>query len=743
MTMTTIGAFTIPIAALSLVGGLSESWLSFVCLLLIAAGVYLAWRSLGWNKFLVWLEFAYFVRFQLTGAALIALILPAGYFLVPSIFIGLFDAQSPLSFGFVVYAALQLAFTIMITYRLTRVYGPERFERMGELPPMRLPTWKNTGLFALLAAPPVAVLSYDTAILWWEKLAGIAAAFLLSLGVLWLTARLHVYIEGEGGQTARYLYPPFGFMKYIPSSGRSEPGKLVDRALRSAVPAQLRPGILKGSGNELTLRSGHQLAATALAIQLAMYLILGFATSPSVPDREPAAMFYVLFLLALLTWFFSGLAFFFDIIRLPVLTACLAASLLFGFIKTDHVFDLQKPTVSAVPLPPGKVVEVWEHRRANDDGKAPMAIVATAGGGIRAAAWTAEALTRLTESCRVMPGGHSFASSLVLVSAVSGGSVGAMYVIGAYDQGNPPADLSEIRTAASQSSLSAVGWGLLYPDLVRIIPGVGSVVTPALGESVDRGWALEREWVNHWPGHSWKSRPTVREWSEDVQSGIRPAVIFNATASETGQRFLAGSTLLPPDPEQSADYRPFIEFPEHFEAFDLPVSTAVRLSATFPWVSPMPRSSAGDAQYRVHVGDGGYYDNSGVLSAVEWLVSAQGSIKEHPVYLVMIDATPAFPPQGASWTWQRQLFAPAGSLLSVRTSSQFMRGQLELKLAADLLTKSGLEITPIYLRYPPETSSPLSWHLTPSQMSRIGQEWKDLKGDKVKLLQDLHCGAAE
>ena len=92
------------------------------------------------------------------------------------------------------------------------------------------------------------------------------------------------------------------------------------------------------------------------------------------------------------------------------------------------------------------------------------------------------------------PDGSRFTSSLLLVSAVSGGSEGAMYFVGSYAQDGrvPLATLADIRQNAYHSSLSSVGWGLLYPDLLRIVPVLGSVATPLFGNSVDRGGRWRR-----------------------------------------------------------------------------------------------------------------------------------------------------------------------------------------------------------------------------------------------------------
>src|SRR5262249_40820698 len=255
-------------------------------------------------------------------------------------------------------------------------------------------------------------------------------------------------------------------------------------------------------------------------------------------------------------------------------------------------------------------IAAWENLQGRD---APLVVVATAGGGIRAAAWTARVLTGLAGTC------ERFASSLVLVSSVSGGSVGSMFVVGSYDAARrrPAARLESIRASAENTSLSAVGWGLVYPDLIRTLPlvGLGLRLFSRAPQTIDRGWALEREWVSHWIDHDTTAPPTLGQWSDDVAAGKRPAVIFNATASESGQRLLMASTLV----GRRAGADAFtIQFADAFDRFDIGVPTAARMSATFPWVSPMARPTDGDDVTRLHLGDGGYYDNSGVLSAIQW-----------------------------------------------------------------------------------------------------------------------------
>jgi hypothetical protein len=84
-------------------------------------------------------------------------------------------------------------------------------------------------------------------------------------------------------------------------------------------------------------------------------------------------------------------------------------------------------------------------------------------------------MTRLEEN-----GCGAVSDSLVLVSSVSGGSVGSMFVVAPYSgKGEYPSSDSELKAVrfnTQRSSLAAVGWGLAYPDLARTAPLFGGLV---------------------------------------------------------------------------------------------------------------------------------------------------------------------------------------------------------------------------------------------------------------------------
>lgn len=661
-------------------------------------------RATGVLRIAFWLEYAYLIRFPIGSGLLLAVVLPASYFLVPSVFVGLFDACGKWSLLFITWVALSLAWTIMVTSRLVLVYAPDRYPGV---PPVGLGTL-SPGVafcFGLLAVPLLVLVAHGSGeISPWGKGFALAVGAVLAIAMLFAAALIHFSIEPLGHTTAQRVLPSFGFLA---SSGKS-----VDPAPGpNALADPLFAGIREGG----RFRSGHRMASILLGMLLVAYVATGIYYFPSrVPvESEPAALFYALFLVTLLTWLFSGLAFFLDRFRIPVLTTIVAVSFVTGMLGTDHEFAVTPlaPGAAVSNLDPAKVIASWNTQRGGPG--RPITVVATAGGGIQAAAWTATVLTGLEKTCPA-----TFSSSLVLVSSVSGGSAGSMYFLAGYDGGTGkfPDDantIENIRRNAERSSLNAVGWGLLYPDLLRTIPVLGALES----ETVDRGWALEDAWTERWA-----VVPEISSWREDVVRGTRPAVIFNATAAETGQRFVIATT----DINYPAPANGTVEFSEAFRGWDMRVSTGARLSAAFPYVSPIPRASGGDSQdsgqRRLHIADGGYYDNSGVLGAVEWLTYAGDALKGHPVLLVTIDGSPATVPPGKRWSWERQLVGPLETVLDTRSSSQANRDTLESNLATKAL-RDVTTVTQAPFDFSNDRPVPLNWHLTTDQAQAITSYW--------------------
>ncbi len=318
------------------------------------------------------------------------------------------------------------------------------------------------------------------------------------------------------------------------------------------------------------------------------------------------ALCYLLLLFTMLCWLLSGLTFFFDRYRIPVLVPLVVVLLLtsyLGDISADYLYKTEKPA----PLPSHSDPTSPHYR----DPPSPDSIVVVAanGGGIQSAAWTARVLTGLEEKCREVGCDQGLAESIRMISSVSGGSVGTMYFVNAYpDEGPPPPeDLDNIVGRAEASSLAPIAWGLLYPDFLRTI-------WPYEPEW-DRGRTLEEAWSGQDPKDAGGVDDSLSAWGKKALQSDRPDVIFNATVAETGQPLVLATTADLPSKMMTHDEL-LAERGAETHNTDVSVVTAARLSAAYPYVSPAARAKEGGKAAH-HVVDGGYYDNYGVSSLVD------------------------------------------------------------------------------------------------------------------------------
>jgi len=424
-----------------------------------------------------------------------------------------------------------------------------------------------------------------------------------------------------------------------------------------------------------------------------------------------------------------------DPYRLPVLvTALLVSAFTYTIFNSDHAYEVRTWEGTPPPLGPAEATKAWIDHHPVDEFPA-VVFIAASGGGIKAAVWTSTVLAGLTEDKAI---GTKFPRSVVLLSTVSGGTVGAMYFVNAYKDGRPPGP-AEARAGvakAGTSSLSAVAWGLAYPDFWRI------VFSPAVPADRDRGWALEERWriALDDPGQ------TLSTWRAGIQQGWRPVPIFNATVVETGDRLTISPIDVPQGDRGAGLVRTQktprrLDFRDLYPGRDLHVATAARLSATFPWVSSVARP--GDRtipeSQRYHVGDGGYFDNDGVVSALEFMDEALGQLYEEPpkraprtAVLIRIRASPLSKKAGAKDGdgWVHSLAGPLLAMLNVRTASQTVRDDDEVDRFQAYWECSGVTVRVVSFVLTVDAS--MSWHLSPEEKDAIESEWRGLAVDADK-----------
>ena len=418
----------------------------------------------------------------------------------------------------------------------------------------------------------------------------------------------------------------------------------------------------------------------------------------------------------------------------------------------------------------------WQ-REHGPASKPKLVVMATSGGGVRAAVWTAAVLEKLEAEV-----GPRFARHLRIVTGASGGMVGAgLY---AADRVHPVAGDSLARTLARDSL-----WAVMQTFLIRDLP---SAFLP-FHRDWDRGYSLEAAWHRRAKarrrGDPSPWRTTFADLLPAERLGLAPSLIFAPFLVEDGRRLLISNldlggiaaesaptlTLTPgglPGHAVKRLSRSAVEFFRLFPAAHgrFEVGTAARLNATFPFVSPSVNLPT-DPPRRVV--DAGYFDNYGTGLLAAWLHRHRDAVRKYCSGVAILEvrafpmereknafadeefedhglaarltgtirgltsltaraARPARPDPGGRGDTFVSLLAglstPAEALVSVRSSGAYFRNDQFLGVLDSEFNERGRP--PFLVRVPFECpgEAALSWGLT---------DW-----DRDQILRGVHDNAA-
>jgi len=242
-------------------------------------------------------------------------------------------------------------------------------------------------------------------------------------------------------------------------------------------------------------------------------------------------------------------------------------------------------------------------RGATATGKWPIYVVSAQGGGVYAAYHAAKALALLSQQVPAFPE-HLFA-----LSGVSGGSVGSTAYLNALNQATPGEGIVErIDESFDQDQLSTVLAAMLFQDATQRF-------YPWPVHAWDRALGLELSFST---GGSRKPAPVSLEGSfYRDQKG--PFLVLNTTEVESGRRLLLSPFHFDSD---STFHVP--------DAQDVRFSTAAVMSARFPLITPYAFFDGSPEQRQRRTVDGGYYDNSGAVTAEEIVRGLREVISKDP-----------------------------------------------------------------------------------------------------------------
>lgn len=515
---------------------------------------------------------------------------------------------------------------------------------------------------------------------------------------------------------------------------------------------------------------------TATLTFLVLFAIALAKQPPFALDWVLSTPFLLFTVLALLIWTIGAFEF-----HLPrygisplatIVTLVVTAGALGLFV--DHSVTARVSPAEQVKWPTPVEVVAGSKRPEN------LVVICSTGGGIFAAGWTTFVLDRLLASGAVL------GDEIRLLSTVSGGSVGASFALLEWDSARRPAPdspaLEWAFAGATTASLPAVLYGMVFTDFARTI--TAGLSAPLLGKS--RGEYLDAQWERNAAevGLGYPA-PWLGDLAPRIRSGELPAVIFNATVMETGRRVMIAplrfdttADAAPPRAQTMTEYllgfdanRPADQLAWHGEQValakqetaavaaaavevDLPLWSAARLSATFPYLTPAARVKLPDDHPAAtsrraashHFIDGGYYDNYGVASALDFLepvmdsfVRGEGGLRFSRIAIIEIRAFRTRDPASAepSSSFVSEVIGPVHGVTNIRDGAAFSRNEIELARFIDRYSTARaddsvsptaaperhVEIRSFVFEPTEQDDGPLSWSMTRRQIEAMRANW--------------------
>jgi hypothetical protein len=358
-----------------------------------------------------------------------------------------------------------------------------------------------------------------------------------------------------------------------------------------------QPGRLPPAARRLTALLG--------LLSGALFVAFTFATVPVARALGPLVVLSLTVANAVLVG--SLLAWHGRRLRLPLVVMALALAAVFSIWNDNHRIHKVERDPAAGPVSLGPPLrerfERWLAARSREGpDSVPIILVAAAGGGLRAAYWSAASLARLQDR------DSSFARHVFAISGVSGGSLGATtFAAMARDNRCQGTDSAGGRLSACVRRF--MGDDFLSPVLAKMVaPDFLQWFLPVPVYLFDRSLGLERSWEDSYRRTVGDTTLAAGYLAFHAAAGdAAPMLLLNTTHVQTGRRYVTAPF---PDDTIFLDSRNLIRVLNA----DMPLASAVHNSARFAYVSPAGRIDRRDGVSYGSLVDGGYFENSGLAS---------------------------------------------------------------------------------------------------------------------------------
>ena len=396
---------------------------------------------------------------------------------------------------------------------------------------------------------------------------------------------------------------------------------------------------------------------------------------------------------------------------------------------------------SADSLNTVNILNTW---REGFSSKPKMVLLCVSGGGQRAALWSYNVLQELHQRT-----GGSFFAHNTLITGASGGLIGAAYFrelnlqkdMGAVGDINSP----EFREKLGQDNLNAVIFSFLLNDLFS---GWRKFEYNGIAYERDRGYAFEEQ-LNKNTGLLF-DKP-LAAYAEPERLAKIPMMILAPTIVNDGRKLYISAQpvsymINPVDQRYGQEKVIGIEFSRFFEeqgGTDLRFLSALRMNATFPYITPnvtLPSIPP------MEIMDAGVNDNFGISDAVRFMYVFRDWIAENTSGVVVVsvrdsDKNPEIL-ERSSFSLLERLTLPISTIYQNFESMQDITNDTKLEFAASWL-RAPLERVDI--QYVPDDLSKenlsVSDSLRMENQQRASLSWRLTQRERMSLIQNLNTVA--
>lgn len=280
----------------------------------------------------------------------------------------------------------------------------------------------------------------------------------------------------------------------------------------------------------------------------------------------------------------------------------------------------------------------WKNNAFTPAGKKPPLVVITvSGGGSRAAYWTFRTLQYIDSAS-----GGKLSKNAVLVTGASGGMIGATY----WRAIHYAALNDTLKNPYNPAYQANVGKDLLNPIVfsltsVDLISPFNKISIAGHSYTKDRGYALEQELIRNTDGLLNKS---LADYKADEALGRIPMVVVNGTIINDGRKLMMcpqpisyltrAEYSLKDTTDPPIDAVDFCEFFARQNPYDLRITSALRMTATFPFILPVVKLPS---QPTMNIMDAGLRDNFGTEVASRYLYVMRDWITQNAGNVIFLE----------------------------------------------------------------------------------------------------------